>query len=42
VRLAHDVEACALQQLDQIEADDRFVFGYEDADVPRLSRGDGC
>jgi hypothetical protein len=38
VRLADDLEARALQQLDEVEADDRLVFGYEDADVRRLPR----
>jgi len=26
------------QQLDEVEPDDRFVFGYEDADAGRLPR----
>jgi hypothetical protein len=36
--LGADVEARALEQLTQVEADDRLVFGYENADGPSLSR----
>jgi hypothetical protein len=36
VRLPHDVETRAAQELDEVEPDDRFVFGYEDADARRL------
>jgi hypothetical protein len=36
VRLADHIEARALEQLDEVEPDDRLVFCYEDADVRRL------
>ncbi|HET7758438.1 MAG TPA: hypothetical protein VFK62_00810 [Gaiellaceae bacterium] len=32
-----DLESGALEQLAQVEADDRLVFGYEDADPSSLS-----
>ena len=35
-RLAADLETGALQQLDEVEPDDCFVFGYEDSDAGRL------
>ena len=35
-RLADDVHPRALQQLDEVEPDDRLVFGYEDPDAGRL------
>src|SRR5262249_42452344 len=35
--LGAHLEAGALEQLAQVEADDRLVFGYEDADAPSLS-----
>jgi hypothetical protein len=36
-RLGADLEAGPPEQLDQVEADDRLVFGYEDPDSPSLS-----
>jgi hypothetical protein len=42
VRLADDVVTRALQQLDEVEPDDRLVFGYEDADVRRLLIGESA
>jgi hypothetical protein len=35
-RLGADLEAGPPEQLDQVEADDRLVFGYEDADSASL------
>jgi hypothetical protein len=35
--LGADLEAGALEQLAQVEADDRLVFGYQDADPSSLS-----
>jgi hypothetical protein len=37
LRLGADLEARALEEAAQVEADDRLVFGYEDADAPSLS-----
>jgi hypothetical protein len=39
MRLTDNLETGALQQLDEVQPDDRFVFSYKDADARRVAPG---